>query len=263
MEQTNTLRPGLLVSLKTGIAGNVSYRKTALAHSLQGKTDLTEWETLRKIADVEEHRRAVAVRSDATYTVKRVCADTAFGLLCAEENADKLTAAIAEARSKVDAFNREARITRLTFYVITGRVEADDAEAIRSIRSEVASMMIAMERGVQALNADAVRDAAKRARAVATMLSDDGRLQVERTVALARDAASKIAAAARAGESAAGVIDAEALASIIAARTSFLDLDDDGQGIVTPVTPGRALDLETAPETEAMILASDRAIDLD
>ena len=63
--QANTLRPGLLIGLKTSILGNVVYTKvdTEPDHPVEGGGRLARWETSRSVADTVEHDAAVKIRS--------------------------------------------------------------------------------------------------------------------------------------------------------------------------------------------------------
>lgn len=246
---TSTLKPGLLVSLKTTLSGNVSYRKFDIEsdHAVAGTSErVAKWETHRTISDAEEFEKARKVRSEAVYAVSKICAATAFGLLCPEDKADELAAAIRIAREKCDAFNSEARITRISLYVISGRVARDDVEAVRAIRAEVGGLLNEMKDGVANLNATGVRDAAKRAQEIAAMLTDDNRLRVQEAVDAARVAARAITKAAKAGEVAAAEIDASAIATLNSARLAFLDVEE-AKEVAAPVVTGRALDLEVQP----------------
>ena len=131
----STLRPGLLVSLKTSITGNVSYTKQTIEaeHVAADGAQLAKWETERKIADPAEHEAACVARGKASNAIRRVCSVTAFGLLCPESEGDKLEGAIAEARAVAEEFNSKAAMTRLGVYVITGRIAPDDVEAVKAI----------------------------------------------------------------------------------------------------------------------------------
>jgi hypothetical protein len=242
MLQSSTLRPGLLVSLKTSVTGNVSYyKRTIESEHLEsdGSTRMT-WETERKIADVIEHEAAQKARYEAGHAIRRVCTQSTFGLLCPEDQADKLEAAIADARKIATAFNATARVTQLGVYVMTGRVAQDDVEAIRAINSEVRDLLTEMERGLQNLDVAAVRAAASKARNIGQMLSPSASEKIKVAVDAARASARDIV---KAGEAAAVEIDTVTIRKIAEQRTMFLDIDETGQEITTPVVAGRAIDL--------------------
>jgi hypothetical protein len=147
---------------------------------------------------------------------------SSFGLLCPERNEAGLRAAIEEAQAEVRAFNQEAALTQIGFYVLIGRVAADDAEAVRAIGAEVRELMSDMETGIEGLNAEAVRTAAKKARALGSMLSDDAASRVADAIGAARSVARAIV---KAGEGMAIEIDRASLRQIAEARTAFLDFD--------------------------------------
>src|SRR5262245_23378220 len=136
--RANTLRPGLLVSLKTAYRGNVSYDKV----DLEATTEVdgaakSKWETTRTIADPVEFEAAKKAQSEASKIIRRVCTWTAFGFLCPEGDEELLDAAIADAQQVQDTFNATATLGRLHVYVLKGRIAADDVQAVKAINSEV------------------------------------------------------------------------------------------------------------------------------
>src|SRR5580704_12554363 len=100
MEMTtiSTLRPGLLVSLKTSLSGNVRYDKRDIEreHTTETGEARAKWETERVISDPDEYERAQKVRGKAGSVIRGICAISAFGLLCPETDADKLERAMSE-----------------------------------------------------------------------------------------------------------------------------------------------------------------------
>jgi hypothetical protein len=247
--QTSTLRPGLLVSLKTSIRGNISYESRDIepAHLTDDGKQKAVWETRRTIADPDEFERATQVRSRVRTIISAVCARSAFGLLCPENAAENLDRAIAEARRVAEEFNATARVTRVDIFILAGRVSQDDVEAVRAINSEVRDLLADMANGVRNLDVKVVRDAADQARNVGRMLSTDAQARIQVAIDTARNAARKIV---QAGEQAAQEIDQQSIRRITEARTAFLDLDaaDD---IATPTAEARAIDFEPIPELKS------------
>lgn len=237
--QTSTLRPGLLVSLKSSTRGNVSYEKTDLEYANEENTELKKWQTARTISDLDEFERAKKQLSLAYRAVRTVCTHSAFGLLCPESDRDELEAGIAEARRLVDEFNASAELTRIHVYVMVGRIAADDVEAVRAINSEVRDMMRDMETGLKNLDVKVVRDAATKAKQLGAMLTPQAQGRVQAAVELAREAAKKIV---KAGDEATVAIDKKAIRKIAEQRVAFLDLDDATE-IQTPKVRARAVDL--------------------
>lgn len=246
MTNISTLRPGLLVSLKTSIRGNVKYATQTLEedHVTAEGARKARWETERTVTDPEEHERAIKARGKARVAVTSICAQSAFGLLCPESKARELEAAIAEARRITEAFNSTASCTAINVYVIAGRVASDDVEALRAIHSELRDLLDSMAEGVKALDAQAIRDAANKARSVSGMLTPAAAERVQEALDVARKAARAIV---KAGETSAVEIDKSTLATLAAARTAFLDLDDTPVAFVEPVAEaGRTVDFDSA-----------------
>lgn len=245
--KTSTLRPGLLVSLKTSQRGNVTYTKEDIFRDRPTEDGKREaiWKTQRTIALPAEHDAACKVRTKARSLISSACANSAFGLLCPEDQGDVLEAKIAEAHALVDEFNAAAKMSRVYLCVIAGRIAPDDVEAVKAINSEISDLMEVMRDGIGNLDVKAVRDAANRVRSVGQMLSPDAQARVQLAVDAARAAAKKIVAA---GEQAAQEIDRQAIARIAEARTAFLDLDDAGE-VGEVAAEQRAIDLD--PETDA------------
>lgn len=237
--QTSTLRPGLLVSLKSAKRGNVSYEKRDLEDSREENVELKKWETSRTIADLDEWERSKKAMSLAYSTVRKCCAWSAFGLLCPESDADDLENAIKEARRIVDEFNSTATMTRLHIYVMVGKIAADDVEAVRAINSEVRDLMRDMTEGLKNLDVQTVRQAAQKAKSLGQMLTPEAEGRVMKAVELAREAAKKIV---KAGDEGAAEIDKRAIRKITEQRNSFLDMDEPAE-IQKPKVKTRRVDL--------------------
>jgi hypothetical protein len=251
----STLRPGLLVSLKTSIHGNVNYRVNEITRDYTDESGArrAKWETERTILDPREHEEAIKVRSRCRSLVVGVCSNSSFGLLCPEVWEGRLNDAVEEAQTLAREFNDAAALTRIGVYVLVGRIAADDAEAVRAINDEVRELLADMERGIVRLDPAAIRAAAVKVRGLGTMLSDDAARRVSGAIAAARDAAKLIV---KAGESAAVEIDRAAIEQITRARVAFLDLDEVAE-IAVPATVGRGVDLgPMTPEEVDELLSS-------
>jgi hypothetical protein len=240
----STLRPGLLVSLRTAMNGNVQYAaQTIEADHIDPATGerRARWETQRVVADPKEHERAKAARSKARTLLTSVCAQSAFGLLCPEADRERLDAAVREAREVVNVFNSTAQLTRVTVNILIGRVAADDVEAVRAINQEITELMERMERGVRNTDVKTIRDAADAARQLSTMLSPDASARANAAIEAARSAARAIV---KAGESAAVTVDQIALDTIRTSRMAFLDVDSPVEAVQAPEAQRRAIDLD-------------------
>ncbi len=242
MLTASTLRPGYLVSLATSVVGNVRYRKMDLEqdHLTEDGALQARWETERTIADPVEHAEAIKVRSRCRTVVTAVCASSKFGLLCPLDAFDKLSAAVDEARALAEEFNRNARLSQIKIYIMSGRVAPDDVEAVRAINSEVRELMTLMESGLERLDVRTVRDAANRAKALGAMLSKEASERVEMAIRTARSAARRIV---KAGEEGVAEIDRAAIERIAASRTAFLDLDGTDEPVAAPVAEARAVEM--------------------
>lgn len=242
MNNITTLRPGLLVSLKTALSGNVHYKTRDIEtdHIAQDGTRRATWETNRTIEDPGEHERGVKARSKARSLVVAVCSESTFGLLCPEADREALSRAVDEAREIANEYNATAAITRLQVNVIVGRVAADDVEAVRAINSEVRELLYSMERGLKNLDVQAVRDAANKAKSLSAMLSPVASEKAEAAIRVARSAARQIV---KAGETGAVAIDEATIAVIRNSRTAFLDLDDAAE-FQAPTATARAVDFD-------------------
>lgn len=249
----STLRPGLLVSLKTSVVGNVSYTRRVIKPETKTESGTQEavWETERVIIDPDEHEAAKKARQRARALITQVCTASAFGLLCPEDTTPNLEQAISDARSVADAFNEVSKLSRIYIYVITGRIASDDVEAMRAINSEVRDLLDDMEQGTKNLDVKSIREAAARAKNLGSMLSPDAAVRLQLAIDAARGAARKIVAA---GEQAAQEIDVVAVRRIKESRTAFLDLDD-AKPVAAPAAEARALDLAPAQETAPTVKA--------
>lgn len=243
--QTTTIRPGLLVSLKTSVSGNVHYTKRDLQSSRETDTGALKasWETERTINDPAEFTEATKIRGNARNLISSVCAASAFGLLCPQDRADELNKAIADAQAMAREFNSRATLTRVTVYVVAGVIAQDDVQATQAINAEIADLLTRMEQGVRSFDVETIRDAAKRAKSIAAMVTPEASIRLQLAIDAARKAATTMV---KAGEAAALELDARAVRAITESRTAFLDLTD-AQEIASPVATGRALDMEPTP----------------
>lgn len=244
----STLRPGLLVSLKTSIHGNVAYKVNEIEedHLDDDGVRRATWQTERTIRDPAEHEEAIKVRTRCRSLITGVCSTSSFGLLCPEAWEGRLADAVEEAQEMVATFNGKAALTRISVYVLVGRIAASDSEAVRAINSDIRELLDTMEGGLRRLDVKMVREAATRARSLGAMLSEDASEQVAEAITMARRAARIIVRAGAEGEA---EINKEALDVLARARVSFLDLDG-GRELVVPTTPGRGIDLPLAAVDE-------------
>jgi len=246
MSNISTLRPGLLVSLKTTLQGNATYFRSDIEQDHYNATGerVAKWETERVIQDPAEYEDGIKARADARNAITRVCSNSAFGLLCPNANRDALDEAVSKAQQIVNGFNSRAARTTVKLYVIIGRIADDDVEAVRAINSEISDLIQTMERGVRNCEPKTIRDAANKARQLGQMLTPEATARVESALVTARAVARNIV---KAGEAAALKIDQGALATLADARTAFLDLDEPANvervELSIPET-GRAIDLE-------------------
>ena len=208
----STLRPGMLVSLKTSITGlNVNYKRRVLEaeHITDGGQLQAKWETDKLVLDAAEHDAANKARADARNAIAAACVQSDFGLLCPQDRADKLKDATEKANGIIAAFNATAKLSNISVYVMTGKIETMDREAIRAIHSEVRDLLMDMASGIQRLDVKMTRDAANKARALLAMLVEAPAASLEVAIDFARDAARAIVK-----DGNAGAVGVEAIAVI-------------------------------------------------
>jgi hypothetical protein len=236
---SSTLRPGLLVSLKTSIKGNVSYvsHDLAMAEQAPEGASVAKWETERRISSLEEFERGKKARSAARGAITRVCNSTNFGLMCPSSDEDKLDAAVQDARKIAQEFNSTAEFSTFQIYVVAGRVSPDDVEAVRAINSEIRDLMSSMSNGVGNANVEEIRQAANGLRGIGEMLSLEAQTKVEMAVSAGREVARSIKKQEKDG--AAVSVDKSAIRRIDELRLAFLDLEDAEQ-TEAPRTNARA-----------------------
>ena len=239
----STLRPGLLVHVSTSIKGNVSYEKSEETVTSARGVEISEWETTRYVKDPKEQKLATEIRSKARNLVVSVCAATEHGLLCPEDKRADLEEAYVKARQLCAEFNATAKTTRLKFNALAGIIEPNDRKAVRAINGEVRELLAEIQAGVDGLDVERIRDAAKRVKKIGNMLAPEMQERINGAVSDIRSMAKKMQ---EAGEQAATQVDAAVINKLAAARTSFLDIDDGAEVTDAPLTSSRAVDL--APE---------------
>lgn len=249
MERASIIRPGLLVAVKSTVAGGVQYARK----EIETGREVSTWETTRTMEDPDEHNRAVRVRGACLSLIRGRCILTSFGLLCPQAEEYTLDAAIDAARRLEDEFNSTARHTRVEVRVLRGRIASTDEQAAQAISSEIRGLVSAMEEGVSKLDPAAIRDAASRAKRAAAMLSPDRAAIVSEAVKSARDAAKAIVKRAEEGLPATlAALETVDQSAIATARVAFLDLDDSPSTDTAEAMPAASvqrfadLDLDTA-----------------
>lgn len=235
-----TLRPSLLVNIKTSIKGNVSYDKSDEKVKNRGRVEISTWETEKTVLDAIEQKAATEVRSKARNLVVGVCAVSEFGLLCSTANRPSLDRAFEEARTLCADFNKKAKVTRVKFNAIAATINPNDREAVRAINGEVRDLLAEMQAGIKELNVERVRDAANRATKLGNTLTPEAKARIDETIKAVRATAVNIV---KAGEQAATVIDKAVITKLKEARTAFLDIEPAAKVRKAKDTSGRALDL--------------------
>lgn len=268
-----TIKPGLMVALRTSVTGGVRYERTDLpvdpaVESTDGKSVL-RWETERVIEDAAEFEAAQKARANAGSEIRRVCAATSFGLLCAAADEDKLNEAMARARAIVDAFNATAKYSVVTLHLLKGRIASTDEAAARAIGAEVTELIATMNASIDRLDPEAIRKAAAQALQLSAVLSDERQLAVGAAVDAARRAARMIVKRVqKEGELASVVLADIQRGAIEKARIAFLDTSDDAvvEGEPMPVADMQRVASLDFDEIEAPIelpTAHVPAIDFD
>ncbi len=229
---TSILRPGLLVSAKTSMSGGVEYQRqelgTADVQTPSEAAAVARWETTRIIEDPEEHARAGQVRSKCMTAIRRVCAQTSFGLLCPIGMEFALDEAIKEARDLASEFNETAQHARIGVYILKGRIADNDDQATRAIASEVRGLLEEMQNGIRAVDASAIRAAANKAREVGKILDQAQADQVGRAIKAARSAAREIVKRVEKGGEDAELVYADLRTGAVdRARFAFLDIENN------------------------------------
>jgi hypothetical protein len=225
--KTSIIRPGILVALKSSVSGGVKYSRVNREARIDEEGQaVAEWETTRVITDPEEHERATKVRSAALGLARDICSPTTFGLLCPMEREGELDAALAQARALIAEHNAVASCTKVAIFVLKGRIAATDEEAAKAIGAEVQALIAQMNEGIDRMDVEAIRKAAKAAQDMAAMLSEEKQAAVEGAIEAARRAARQIVKRVeKQGEQAAVVLADIQRGGIERARIAFLDLD--------------------------------------
>ena len=247
---TTIIRPGLMVSVKSTVTGGIHYEKKNLTE----EGNVAEWTTRRTTDDPLEHERAIKARGAARTLVTRLCASTAFGLLCPQDGEAELDAAITQARTMAREFNATSNYTQIGFRVMKGRIAATDQEAAKAIGEEVRELIEQMSASIDKLDPTAMREAATKAKQLATMLSPEQAAQVGEAIEAVRKAARQVVKRVeKGGEDAAVVLLDIQRGAIEKARIAFLDLDSDVVEVapLPTVAAQRFADLEEDDEAPA------------
>jgi len=247
----STIKPGLLVSMKTCVKGGVTYERKEIEmdHTTESGERVARWETERVIQDPVEYERAIQARGKARTAIISACCQTSFGLLCPEGREGELRTAIDVARIIADEFNATSTRSVVEVYVIAGKVAQNDVEAAQAIAAEVRELMSDMETGIKNADAEQIRAAANAARALSGMLSEEASSKVSAAINEARQAARTIVKRVeKAGELASKVVAELSIKNVEAARFAFLDIDPITESAQSVPSIAPALDVVPAAE---------------
>lgn len=249
--KTQTLKPGLLVSLKTSVRGGVNYQRLDLEkeHVTESGEKIARWETKKEVNDPAEYDRAMEIRNEARKMIVRVCCNSSFGLLCPLDKEAELIDAITSARESARNFNASTSAMSVDVYVLSGRIATTDEEATSALRAELYDLMNSMDAGIKAADPVAIRDAANKARMLSGMLTEESEQKVGKAIEQARKAARALTKRVeKAGELAADVLQDIQSNHIATARFEFLDIAPERD--VTPeAIVARGVDLDVQTET--------------
>ena len=167
----------------------------------------------------------------------------------------ELDQALGESRELVLTFNGSAVHTRIDVWCIRGQIVESDTDAAKAISSEIAAILADMQQGIVDRDAAAIRESARKARALGGMLDEASAEKVSKSVEKARAAAKEIVKTIEERGHANLILVADSYVNEIAtARTAFLDLEEPTQAtegeMLAPVLP-KGLDLDedvSAPE---------------
>jgi hypothetical protein len=221
---TLSIRPGLLIALRSTVRGGVNYTRVDLESD---KEDVVRWETARTITDPKEHALAQKARSNAVAQIRGICVPTSFGLLCPADREAELDAGFARAIEIRDGHNAEAKTTVVELHMLKGRIAATDEQAVGAINAELSVLINELQEGVTKLSPETIRAAATRARELSAMLSPEREKIVTEAVTAARLNAREIVRRIdKGGEEAAVVLMDMRRGAIERARVTFLDLEE-------------------------------------
>lgn len=229
-----TIRPGILVSLKTSVSGGVVYERKDIEpeHSFGGDGKRSKWETTRTVQDADEFETACKTRIAAGDRIRNACMKTGFGLVCPQAKIAALDEAVATSRREVDAFNASSRISKISLGVMRGQIASSDSEAVLAISQEVRTLLDQINGGVAKLDVSAIREASSAARKMEQMLDEQQAGIVSAAVVAARAAAREIVRRVeRDGEDAAVVLQSLKIDAIDTARFAFIEHEP------APITP--------------------------
>lgn len=247
-----TIRPGLLVNIASSVEGGVSYQRFDIktGEKLEDGSTHSEWNTKKVVDDEVELKRAEQTRSKARSMIAKLCTKSKFGHICSPAKEAELDAAITEARKLCDEHNSDDqnKYTQIKIYVLKGRVESNDAEAMRSITSEITDLIAKMDAGIKEFDPEKIREAANNAREMSAMLGEEAQGKVNAAIQQARKAARTIVSRIQEkGEDKAVVLMDIQRGQIESARIAFLDMSEN----------------DAAPQDASPVIQSQRFADLD
>jgi hypothetical protein len=271
-ERISLLKPGIMVGLKSKVSGGVKYDRYDIADRTEASgASIEKWETTKTVRDPEEHARATKARNRARNLITRLCADTAFGLLCPMDRERDLDTAITQARQIAKEHNDDpgTAYTEVSIFALKGKFATtaeEEERAARALYEEIRTLIASMDQGITDADPDAIKNAANKARQMAMLLSAEQQEKIGDAIKAARQAARTIVARVeKKGEVAATVIADIQRGDLEKARFAFADFDEcEVIGEATPM-----VDVQRMAEIDVEEIDGDstpepaRAIEID
>lgn len=232
------LRPTILLSLATSVAGGTVSEREDLGTETSGGATIERWRTTKTIHDPEEYERAKELRVAVRNRFQRLARWTPFGLMVELDREPELRQVAAEAEREVAEFNAASRHSKVRLSWLPARVDegATGADAVRAIRQEVEHLLQDLAEATRLGEVERIRDVAGRATSMGKLLADGspGSGELGGAIREARRVARGIVRrVVRAGEDAEAVIAEANLGVIDRARFVF-------QGEIGPAGAGEA-----------------------
>lgn len=267
--KTQLLRPGFMVALHSICKGGVQYESLPHDAEVVGDRLTQRLESLKTVEDIREHEEAVRIRGLAAYQIRKFCGKTPFGLMCSEDNEAELDAGVVVAKGMTETFNATSSFTKISLYVLKGRISTTDEQSVKAIAGEMRSLLNEVEEAIRDLDPVKIREALTKVDQVNQLLVVEEQERVSVALEMARKAAREIKKTI--SKQGAEYIDVAVdyrlqLAALQEAGKGFLDYEDPvviAPENEAPAVQAGELDLSTGGGVEETVYVSPAPPQLD
>jgi hypothetical protein len=244
----------LLVGGQISKPGDVRYERLDEDSTEKREGDIIKGErtrtTRRVIRDTEGHKAATELVGKLNNELRKICATSPFGRVCRVDREPALREFIKSARERALEHNQSVlgRFHRVEVNLLPGMITQDSERAARTLVKEMQGLFDEVQRGLDACDVEAIREAATRIKSLGTVFPASQQKALDAAVKGARRVArTLVREVEKKGRTIADVKRELDASPVSVARMKFLSMPSDAEADlkVEKAAPSKRFDKST------------------